>query len=53
MSDGPMTESGPILAVVGMTREAKILGGEGVVIGGGDAQALAAKLEDELRGADQ
>lgn len=40
---------GSILAVVGMTREAKILGpGAPVLIGGGDAAALAAALEDEL-----
>jgi hopanoid-associated phosphorylase len=38
-----------ILAVVGMTREAKILSGALVVIGGGDVEALSARLEDELR----
>jgi hopanoid-associated phosphorylase len=38
-----------ILAVVGMTREAKILGPDApVLIGGGDALALAAMLEAEL-----
>ncbi len=34
-----------ILAVVGMTREAKILGGVPLLIGGGDATALSQKLE--------
>jgi adenosylhomocysteine nucleosidase len=38
-----------ILAVVGMTREAKILAGASVVIGGGDVDELTARLEDELR----
>jgi hopanoid-associated phosphorylase len=38
-----------VLAVVGMTREAKILGDTPVVIGGGDVDALTARLEDELR----
>lgn len=42
----------PIIAVVGMTREAKILGGAPVVIGGGCAASLAAALQDKLsRGA--
>jgi hopanoid-associated phosphorylase len=45
-----MSDDRPVLAVVGMTREAKILAGGAVLIGGGDAQALAAKLEAELRG---
>jgi adenosylhomocysteine nucleosidase len=43
------SDAGYILAVVGMTREAKILAPASVVIGGGDAAALAAKLEDALR----
>jgi len=44
-----MSGAGDILVVVGMTREAKILGVDvPVVIGGGDAGALAAKLESEL-----
>jgi adenosylhomocysteine nucleosidase len=38
-----------ILAVVGMTREAKILDGASVVIGGGDVAELTARLEHELR----
>src|SRR3984957_15197348 len=40
-----------ILAVTGLTREARIVGGEGVVAvaGGGDAKSLAEKLE-ELHG---
>ncbi|MFI4934123.1 MAG: hypothetical protein ACHP7N_05865 [Caulobacterales bacterium] len=37
-----------IIAVVGMTREAKILPGGIVLVGGGDSEALAAKLEAEL-----
>jgi len=41
-------ERGDILAVVGMTREAKILGATPVIIGGGDAAALAARLEEAL-----
>ena len=45
-----MSEARPILAVVGMTREAKILGDTPVIIGGGDAAALAAAIEDALRG---
>ena len=45
----PLAGPGSILAVVGMTREAKILGPEApVLIGGGDAGALAATLEAEL-----
>ena len=45
----PLAGPGSILAVVGMTREAKILGPEApVLIGGGDAAALAATLEAEL-----
>ena len=44
-----MSDGRPVLAVVGMTREAKILAGSAVLIGGGDADALAAKLEAELR----
>ena len=42
-----------ILAVVGMTREAKILDGTAVIIGGGDASSLATRLEALLsRGCD-
>ncbi len=39
-----------VIAVVGMTREARIIAGEGVVtvIGGGDSAALARKLEAVL-----
>jgi len=37
-----------ILAVVGMTREAKILDGPEPLIGGGDAAALVKRLEAEL-----
>ena len=37
-----------ILVVVGMTREAKILDGPEALIGGGDAAALADRLEAEL-----
>ena len=37
-----------ILVVVGMTREAKILDGPEALIGGGDAPALADRLEAEL-----
>jgi hopanoid-associated phosphorylase len=45
----PLAGPGSILAVVGMTREAKILGAEApVLIGGGDSGALAATLEAEL-----
>lgn len=45
----PLAGPGSILAVVGMTREAKILGPETpVLVGGGDAEALAATLEAEL-----
>jgi hopanoid-associated phosphorylase len=45
----PLAGPGAILAVVGMTREAKILGPEApVLVGGGDADALAATLEAEL-----
>ena len=45
----PLAGPGSILAVVGMTREAKILGPDApVLIGGGDAEALAATLEAEL-----
>jgi adenosylhomocysteine nucleosidase len=43
------SEAGYILAVVGMTREAKILAPAPVLIGGGDAASLAAKLEDALK----
>ena len=39
-----------VLAVVGMTREAKILSGAPVVIGGGDLEGLTGRIEDELRG---
>jgi adenosylhomocysteine nucleosidase len=38
-----------VLAVVGMTREAKILSGAPVVIGGGDLEGLTGRIEDELR----
>ena len=38
-----------ILTVVGMTREAKILAGGPVLIGGGDLEGLTQRLEDELR----
>ena len=41
-------ERSRILAVVGMTREAKILDGPDPVIGGGDARALAERLQEEL-----
>ena len=45
----PLAGPGSILAVVGMTREAKILGPEAaVLVGGGDGPALAATLEAEL-----
>jgi hopanoid-associated phosphorylase len=44
-----MSDERPVLAVVGMTREAKILGPGAVIIGGGDAEGLAAKMEEELR----
>jgi hopanoid-associated phosphorylase len=45
-----VAERGDILAVVGMTREAKILGhGAPVLIGGGDCAALTGALEAELR----
>jgi hopanoid-associated phosphorylase len=44
-----MNEPGDILAVVGMTREAKILDGGPVLVGGGDAGALAKKLDAALR----
>ena len=46
----PILERSGILAVVGMTREAKILAGAPVVIGGGDLDGLTERLEDELRG---
>jgi adenosylhomocysteine nucleosidase len=45
-----ISEHSDVLAVVGMTREAKILTGAPVVIGGGDLASLTARLEDELRG---
>ena len=45
----PLAGPGSILAVVGMTREAKILGPDApVLVGGGDAEALAATLRAEL-----
>ena len=45
----PIAGPGGILVVVGMTREAKILGPDApVLIGGGDSLALAAALEAEL-----
>ncbi len=43
MSEG--LERSDVLAVVGMTREAKILGEMPVLIGGGDAEALSHQLE--------
>ena len=43
-----MAQRSDLLAVVGMTREAKILEGLPVVVGGGDAAALAEKLEGAL-----
>jgi adenosylhomocysteine nucleosidase len=46
----PIAERGDVLVVVGMTREAKILTGAPVVIGGGDLEGLTGRLEDELRG---
>jgi adenosylhomocysteine nucleosidase len=46
----PIAEHGDVLAVVGMTREATILTGAAVVIGGGDLEGLTGRLEDELRG---
>jgi adenosylhomocysteine nucleosidase len=46
----PIAQRGDVLAVVGMTREAKILTGASVVIGGGDLEGLTGRLEDELRG---
>lgn len=46
----PVSALGDILAVVGMTREAKILTGAPVVVGGGDLEGLTGRLEDELRG---
>ena len=46
----PTLERSDILVVVGMTREAKILAGTPVVIGGGDLAGLTGRLEDELRG---
>jgi len=45
-----VSEAPPILVVVGMTREAKILGDTPVIIGGGDIEALSAALEAALRG---
>jgi adenosylhomocysteine nucleosidase len=45
----PISERSDVLAVVGMTREAKILTGAPVVIGGGDLEGLTERLEDELR----
>jgi len=46
----PIADHTDVLAVVGMTREAKILTGAPVVIGGGDLGGLTGRLEDELRG---
>ncbi|HEY3799874.1 MAG TPA: hypothetical protein VGL58_16110 [Caulobacteraceae bacterium] len=48
MSDAAL-EHAAVLAVVGMTREARILADGAVLIGGGDAAELTAKLETELR----
>jgi hopanoid-associated phosphorylase len=45
-----MPDVRPILAVVGMTREAKILAGAPVIVGGGGAATLATALETALRG---
>ena len=45
----PISERSDVLAVVGMTREAKILAGAPVVIGGGDLESLTGRLEEELR----
>jgi adenosylhomocysteine nucleosidase len=45
-----MPDFRPIIAVVGMTREAKILGGAPAIVGGGDAAGLGAALEAALRG---
>jgi hopanoid-associated phosphorylase len=42
------SEAGDVLAVVGMTREAKIIAGTRVAVGGGVAAALAERLEAEL-----
>jgi hopanoid-associated phosphorylase len=44
-----IAEPSDILAVVGMTREAKILAGAPVVIGGGDLEGLAHRIEAELQ----
>jgi len=44
-----MSSGRPVLAVVGMTREAKILEGCAVLVGGGDAATLSANLEAEMR----
>jgi hopanoid-associated phosphorylase len=44
----PSPDRTGLLAVVGMAREAKILEGVSTLIGGGDAEALAAKLESAL-----
>jgi hopanoid-associated phosphorylase len=45
----PLAGPGSVLVVVGMTREAKILGPDApVLVSGGDADALAAALEAEL-----
>jgi adenosylhomocysteine nucleosidase len=44
-----VSDASDILVVVGMTREAKILAGAPVVIGGGDVEELTARVEDELR----
>jgi hopanoid-associated phosphorylase len=46
----PIADRTDVLAVVGMTREAKILTGAPVVIGGGDLDGLTGRIEDELRG---
>jgi hopanoid-associated phosphorylase len=46
----PGADTDEILVVVGMTREAKILAGPPVVIGGGNLEELTARIEDELRG---
>jgi hopanoid-associated phosphorylase len=45
-----IAERSDVLAVVGMTREAKLLTGAPVVVGGGDTPGLIGRLEAELRG---
>jgi hypothetical protein len=45
----PIAERGDVLAVVGMTREAKILTGAAVVIGGGDLWSVSASAARWIR----